>query len=380
MKYKILSHVESKEWNNNLSACEYSTFFQTAEFLSKKDSDRYPVFIYIYDNSENIQGQLGLVISRSRSGYTTKIFKKFTKMASKVGSRGSWTSGPIIHSKDKDVRMQVLQTLFLALEEVIQKHKLIILDGYTPPQDFDVDQTYLTEFQKHGFKQQNFLTLMSNLDEDSETFWKKIKKSARNDVTKAKREGIIIKEISTMEELTNYKLLTKRWAQTKGIEITDSDIEKIDTDWLYLKSGIQKFFLAYNKQEILAGLRIGYFNKIAYTHQVLNSYSKIGNVAGPLLTWHAINWAKDNGMRIYDFSGGEAPPSDNKDMKRYTEQWESLFAYKRKWSGDEFPYYHFIKIINKERYKLYRILSKPDMFLRNYNKKHFKKSNKGVTE
>ena len=96
MKYKILSHVESKEWNNNLSACEYSTFFQTAEFLSKKDSDRYPVFIYIYDDSENIQGQLGLVISRSRSGYTTKIFKKFTKMASKVGSRGSWTSGPII--------------------------------------------------------------------------------------------------------------------------------------------------------------------------------------------------------------------------------------------------------------------------------------------
>ena len=113
---------------------------------------------------------------------------------------------------------------------------------------------------------------------------------------------------------------------------------------------------------------------------MLNSYSKIGNVAGPLLTWHAINWAKNNGMRIYDFSGGEAPPSDNKDMERYTEQWESLFAYKRKWSGDEFPYYHFIKIINKERYKLHRILSKPDMFLRNYNKKHFKKSYKGVTK
>ena len=51
----------------------------------------------------------------------------------------------------------------------------MILDGYTPPQDFDVDQTYLTEFQKYGFKQQNFLTLMSSLDEDTEIFWKKIK-------------------------------------------------------------------------------------------------------------------------------------------------------------------------------------------------------------
>ena len=33
----------------------------------------------------------------------------------------------------------------------------------------------------------------------------------------------------------------------------------------------------------------------------------------------------------------------------------------------------FIKIINKERYKLFRLLSKPDWLLRNYKKKHYKK-------
>ena len=84
-------------------------------------------------------------------------------------------------------------------------------------------------------------------------------------------------------------------------------------------------------------------------------------------------------MKIYDFSGGEAPPSNKEDMERYTQQWESLFAYKRKWSGSEFPYYHFIKIINKERYKLYRALSKPDLLLRNYKKKHFKRPHKEAT-
>ena len=377
MKFKIFSQVNPKEWNENLCLCDYSTFFQTAEFLSKKDPDRYPVFIYIYDNAENIQGQLGLIISKSKSGHSTKILRYFTKMASKIGGRGSWTSGPIIHSNDQSIRTKVIQTLFLALDKVVQYHNLMILDGYTPPQDFDVDQTYLTEFKKHGFKKENFLTLASNLDEDLETFWKKIKKSARNDVTKAKRENIEVKEISTKEELRNYKLLTKKWAQTKGIEITDT--ENIDEDWRYVESGIQKFFLAYKEQEILAGLRVGCFNKIAYTHQVLNSYSAIGNVAGPLLTWSAIEWAKNSGMKIYDFSGGEAPPSNKEDMERYTQQWESLFAYKRKWSGSEFPYYHFIKIINKERYKLYRALSKPDLLLRNYKKKHFKRPHKEAT-
>ena len=103
------------------------------------------------------------------------------------------------------------------------------------------------------------------------------------------------------------------------------------------------------------------------------AHSIAGNVAGPLLSWHAIEWAKNNGMKIYDFSGGEAPPKNVSDLQRYNEQWERLFAYKRKWGGEEFPYYHFIKIINKERYKLFRLLSKPDWLLRNYKKKHYRK-------
>lgn len=374
MKYKILSNIDFKKWNNNLLLCEYSTFFQTAEFLSKNNSSRFPIFIYVYDNMDNVLGQLGIIISKSQSGYSSKILKKLTKTASKLGGRGSWIGGPIIHSKNKSIRKEVLQTFFLALNEVSEKYNLMILDGYSPPQDFDVDEIYLNEFEKNNFKKENFLTLASDLNQDLESIWKKIKKSARNDVTKAEREQIKIIEITTKTELIDYKRLTKKWAHTKGIEI--SNTEKIETDWLYLKSGIQKFFLASKDKEILAGLRIGCFNRIAYTHQVLNSYSKIGNVAGPLLTWYAIKWAKKNNMKIYDFSGGEAPPTDSQKLNKYNEQWKSLFEYKRKWSGNEFPYYHFVKIINSTSYKLFRMMSLPDMMYRNYKKKHFRKPSK----
>ena len=47
MKFKIFLNVNEIEWNNNLRLSHYSTFFQTSEFLSKKNSERYPVFIYI---------------------------------------------------------------------------------------------------------------------------------------------------------------------------------------------------------------------------------------------------------------------------------------------------------------------------------------------
>ena len=371
MKFKIISNVNQKEWNEYLQLSDYSTFFQTAEFLLKKNSERYPLFIYIYNDSDEIQAQLGMMISKSKSGYSTKILKKLVNLSSKIGGRGSWVSGPIIHSNDESIRTEILRTLFSALDKIAKDHKLMIIDGYTPPQDFQINEKYVDEFKKNGFIKQNFLTLMTNLDDDIEILWKKIKKNARNDVTKAKRENVIVKEISTKNELINYKQLTKQWAKTKGIDLINT--VNVDEDWLFFKNGIQKFFLAYQENEIVAGLRVGCFNNIVYTHQVLNSYSKIGNVAGPLLTWNAIEWAKNNGMKIYDFSGGEAPPSTEKNMKKYDEQWGSLFSYKCKWGGDEVPYYHFIKIFNKDRYKLYRALSKPDMFLRNYKKRHFKR-------
>jgi lipid II:glycine glycyltransferase (peptidoglycan interpeptide bridge formation enzyme) len=104
----------------------------------------------------------------------------------------------------------------------------------------------------------------------------------------------------------------------------------------------------------------------------LNSYSKAASVGGPALTWHAIKWAKERGMRIYDFSGVLAPSDDGKNDS-YREQWEGLTKYKRKWGGQEYPYYHFIKIIHPLRYKLFRLLTRPDWLYRDYKRKHFER-------
>jgi len=367
---KILKQVEPKEWNQNLLQSDYSTFFQTHEYLNSKDPNKFPKFILVTNEKNEIVGQLGVIITKVRSGYSTKFLKQVTKIASKLGSRGSWVSGPIIFSDQKETRLEILHLIINALDKIAQENNLMIIDGYSSPLDLLIDKDYKEQFRKNGYKIENFVTLMSSLHQSIDDLWSKVKKSARNDVTKAKRENITVKEINDKIDLINYKKLTQKWAKTKGIEINSIDI---GVDWGYLKSGIQKFFLAYRKNDILAGLKIGVFNKIAYTNQVLNSYSKAGNVAGPLLSWYAIEWAKKEGINTYDFSGGEASPKNVADQQRYDEQWKNLFAYKRKWGGEEFPYYHFIKITNKERYKLFRILTKPDWIVRNYKKKHFKR-------
>lgn len=372
--YKILENVESDKWNSLLLKTKSSTFFQTVEYLRSNSSlNRFPLFVYIYNEKNEVKGQLGLKIIKSKTGSTNIIFKKMVESGNKLGNRASWVSGPIIHSENMNERKMILQEIFNALEDISKKNNLMILDGYSPPQDYLIDSDYKKSFKDNGYNIQNFLTLSSELEENIEVIWKKIKKNARNDVTKAKRENIQIKEILDQKMLEEHRHLTIKWAKTKGISAKDS-FENLGEDWNLIKSGIEKIFVAYKDDHMVAALRIGCFNNIAYTHQVLNAYSESGNVAGPLLTWYVIEWAKNNGIKIYDFSGGEAPARKND--KRYSEQWDSLFAYKRKWGGNEFPYYHFIKINNKIKYKISRILAKPDWYLRNYKRKHYSRKDR----
>jgi len=371
-EFEILKKVDSTKWNTQLLNCKYSTFFQTAEFLTEDSSDKIPLFLYVYNKNGDIVGQLGITIVQTKRGYSTSTLKKIVETASKLGNRGTWVSGPIIHTEDTESRIKILQTILKALKVVIKENNLMVIGGYTPPQDFLVDEKYKHEFIKEGYKINNFKTYVTDLSQDIDTLWKKVKKNAKNDVTKAEREKVQVKEIENKNDLKIFELLSQTWEQTKGIETTDP-FASLEKDWRDYKSNIQNFFLAYKDDKLLAGLRIGRFNGIAYTHQVLNAYSQSANVGGPLLTWHAIKWAKESGFKTYDFSGGESDPKNEKDYKRYSEQWDSLFSYKKKWGGEEIPYFQFIKIVNEKSYKLFRLVSKPDWIFRKYKKKHFKK-------
>jgi lipid II:glycine glycyltransferase (peptidoglycan interpeptide bridge formation enzyme) len=191
-------------------------------------------------------------------------------------------------------------------------------------------------------------------------------------VTRAKRRNVTVKEIKNYEDFIDFRKLMKIWGKTKGIDISEQN-ELIEKDWKLYKKGVQHFFLAFQENEVISGLRIGTFNGIAYTHQVLNTYSQSTSLGGSLLTWHAIEWSKNNNMRIYDFSGVKSPPKDNTDLKKYNEQWKGLTEYKKKWGGYELEYHHLIKTRKGTMYKLFRLLSRPDFLYREYKRKHFHK-------
>lgn len=371
-KFSILKEVNAKEWDNNLKKSNYATFFQSAKFLTIQSQGNYPLFLYVLDDDDNIQGQLGLTIRKSYTSYSTQKLKRFTKIISNLGARGTWVAGPIIHSKDKKIRIKILQTFLNALEVIAKKNNLMLVDGYSSPQDLLIDRKYKQEFERMGYKTEKFGTYVSDLNMPLEEIWKKVAKKARNDVTRAKRREITVKKLEKFDDFIKFQSLIKKWGKTKGIEVSGQS-KLIENDWQLYKNGIQHFFFAYQDNEIVSGLRVGCFNGIAYTHQVLSTYSKVTSLGGSLLTWHAIEWAKKNGLQIYDFSGIKSP-SKNENKLKYNQQWLGLKEYKKKWGGNEFLYYHFVKTQKGSVYKLFRLLSRLDFTYREYKKKHFHRS------
>lgn len=351
--FKILTEVDSHQWNNQLQRTNYSTFFQTVEYLNaEKNSEYFPVFILIEDEKQNVVGQLGLHIIKSAVLYSSSLFQRLLKIMPNLTKRGIWVYGPIIHSTDKKQREEILQTIINAINLVLKKYDLVFVEGFSPPNDLLIDEEYKAVFKKNGYVIQDFVTYITDLDAGIDEIWKNVSKKARGDVNRARRREIVSKEAQTKDDLKKYLLLHQEWAKTKGLIVSEPfrELEKI---WNNHQVGREKVFLAYKNDELISGLRIAIFNGIVYTHFVVSSYSEHTNLGGTLLTWSAIEWAQKTGLKHYDFSGGPKEESEST-----SEEKNSLLFYKRKWGGKEIPHYNFTKSNKKITYSIYLLLFK----------------------
>lgn len=369
--FKILKQINQEEWNNNLLNNSYSTFFQSAEYLIYEGmkKDNIPIFILIYDQNEKIVAQLGLIIYKSLNIYSAKILDYVFNVFLNNKNKGMWVDGPVIFS-EKENSIKILTTLLDALEKLSNDENIIMVGGYTPHYKL-FDDDLIKIFKNRQYKTTEFFTFLTDLKPTITEIWNSLTKNAQRDVTRAKKRDFLIKELD-QKSVKDYFALTKIWAKTKGIDKQAS--KKIEEEyWKYYQKGKEIVFLAYENNELVASHRLGIFNGIVYSHKITNSYSKAGSLGGPLLTWHALEWAKNNDMKIYDFSGGQAPPKEGLNIKQYEKQWKSLLEYKRKWGGKETEYYNVFKIFKSNSYKMLRGLNKIDWVFREYKHKKFKK-------
>lgn len=343
--FRIETQVDS-DWNQNLIKNKSGNFFQSLDYLTSDSKNFFPIFIYVVDELGNIVGQLGLSIIKTTVLYSSSLFHTALKLITNLTRRGIWLYGPILHSDVKEERLEILQQIITAINVVCKKYDLVFIEGYTSPYDRLIDGE-LQLFTKNNFIVSEHITFIADMTKPLDEIWNNISKKTRGDINRAKRRNIVVKEIQSYDELKEYLILHNTWAKTKGLELTDpfQDIEKM---WNNHKNGVEKFFLAYKDNELISALRLTCFNGIVYTHFVLSSYSESTSLGGTLLTWSALEWAKNSGIKLYDFSGG---PKQNNDYDK-----NSLVFYKKKWGGDEYVHYNLTKASKKYHYLIYKLL------------------------
>ena len=374
--FKILTAVNPLEWNKDLMKSPSSTFFQTAEYLTPPSGvDYVAIFIYVFDENGEVVGQLGLRVIRTVVMFASPMFRKIIKIISKITNRGVWLYGPIIHSTDENSRIEILQTIIKAIDEISKSYDLVYVEGFTNPSDSLFEEQYRKEFLSNGYVISDCVTFMADLNKAIEEIWQKVSKKARGDVNRAKRRNITTKEIENYNELKEYLLLSQEWAKTKGLEIYNP-LQEIDMMWNNHQKGLERFFLAYQDGKIISGLRVSCFNGIAITHSVVSAYSQQTSLGGTLLTWNAIEATKTSGLIIYDFTGRMRRDTNIKQQKIQ----DSLLFYKQKWGGNEFDYCHLLKVRKKSLYSLYRILFRTVRFYHRLNAKRYQKNKNNNSE
>ncbi len=362
--------MADSDWNNNLLKSKSATFFQSTDYLNSNSKDYFPVFIYIFDQDGNVVGQLGIRIIKTVVRYSSPFFRKLLHLISKITSRGIWLDGPIIHPNDKNMRLEILQKMIEAIKFVAEQYNLVHIEGYTPGYDLEIDNIYKQIFSKNNFIIQDYVTFILEMNKNIDDIWFNLPKRLKQDINRAKRRNIIVKELEKYDDLKQYLFLAQKWASTKGI-VNSTPVEDIENLWLENERKISKFFLAYHDNELISGLRVVFFNRIIQPSEVISSYSQRTSLGGTLLTWASIEWAKSVNALAYDFTGGKKEKLQHNSTINNENNKNSLLYYKSKWSGEKISQYNLIIIRKKLHYKIYLILFS---IVRKYHNLRMKKS------
>ena len=355
-KIRICTEIESSLWNNDLKKSNYSTYFQTVEYLRFNSNETtFPVFIHVLDEKDVIVGQLGMLIIKTTVQYGGTLFRKMFRIISRVSTRGTWLYGPIIHTEDKIEKMKILKMILKANDEIISKYNLVFIEGYSAPLDVNFCEDEIIQYKKHDYNIEKYVVFITNLEKQIEEIWKNVQRYTKKNVRRADKRGIIIKELKTLEEAKQAFTLFQEWAKIKGLVVANPE-QQLEKFWGRQNSEFEKTFLAFNEQQLIASITISYFNNIIIPIQVLNSYDSIArNLGGPALTWHAIKWSQKSKFLAYDITGGPLLP------EKHLEKDDTVFElihYKKKWGGEQYIHYNFLKINKKFSYIIYKKLFK----------------------
>lgn len=241
-----------------------------------------------------------------------------------------------------------------------------------------IDEKLVKEIKNLSKKEKALFAQIEDIDykrnfENLEV-WKYYKKfifSHTNIIDLKQDEESILAKMKTKWRY-NIKLAKKKWVEVKSVEKTKENIEvfyklmkettsrdnfswnNLDYYESFLESDINKLFLAYKDDEVIAGGIFTFFeNTCIYYYWASSSDKKYRNLMAPyLIQWEAIKQAKSLWMDIFDFFW-IANPKDKNDPLIWVTDFKLKLSQNKIWVSKSYLY-----INKKVKYSLINLLKK----------------------
>jgi len=317
---EIISNPDKKIWEHFVYNHPRGNIFQTPEMAD------------VYKNTKN-HFPLTLAAIDSRSDEMTALvtavrIHQFSGPLGLFTSRSIITGGPLYHDNPKgheSVRLLMEQYDAIAGRSALYTEIRNLWDT----KNFPVPRDYT--YEEH-------LNYLVDLSAGEEKLWKNLSQSRRHGITKSRKKGVTIEEISSEHEVETLYLLLKETYNKVHHPLADKSFFNSVYMHLISKNRGKIFFARHENRSIGVSIFLVYKNTVyAWYRGSLQEYSKL--FPNDLLVWHTLQWGSMNTYSIFDFMGAGKP-----------DQKYGVRDFKRQFGGSLVNYGRYKKIHSPIKY------------------------------
>lgn len=294
MSVEIVRRLELIQWKSFVDSHPQGNIFHTPEmFQVFARTPRHQSTLWAAVNGDNIPLAL---LSPVQIAFTDGPLCRFTTRAVAYGS--------VLCAPGREGKEALIKLLSAYKEEVRGKAL------FTELRNLSSIESIQPILQKQGFKYEDHLNYLINLNRSSEDIFQSIGRRTRKNIRRGLRKReVIVEEARDKKQVAEcYALLRDTYREAR-IPLSPFSLFENAFELLCPK-GMARFSLAYiGETPVATSVELLYKNVIyGWYGGVDRTYSSY--VPNELLMWDILKWGAEKGYHMYDFGGAGRPEED----------------------------------------------------------------------
>jgi CelD/BcsL family acetyltransferase involved in cellulose biosynthesis len=157
-----------------------------------------------------------------------------------------------------------------------------------------------------GYAHEQELNFLIDLDRPVEAIWQGMNRTARKNVRRAERDGLVAQEVTSNEDMADfYSLLRQVYSDA---EVPLAHVSLFQSAFELLRPrGLARFVLARSAQGIAGARAVLLYNGTIHDWYAGTSRALRGSRPNDFLVWQTLQWGARHGYHTFDFGGAGHP-------------------------------------------------------------------------